>query len=46
VAEKATPGSAVLAMLPDTSERYYSTPLFADIDEGSDDAWLEGQPVI
>jgi cysteine synthase A len=46
VAEKAAPGSVILAMLPDTAERYYSTPLFADIDEGSDDAWLEGQPVI
>lgn len=46
VAEKAAPGSVILAMLPDTSERYYSTPLFADIDEGSDDAWLEGQTVI
>jgi len=26
-----TPGSKVLAMLPDTGERYLSTPLFADI---------------
>ena len=32
VAEKAEPGSVVLAMLPDTSERYLSTPLFADIE--------------
>ena len=46
VAEKAAPGSVILAMLPDTAERYYSTPLFADIDESSDDAWLEGQTVI
>jgi cysteine synthase A len=27
-------------MLPDTGERYLSTPLFADIDEESDDDWL------
>jgi len=31
VCESATPGSTVLAMLPDTGERYLSTPLFADI---------------
>ncbi|MGB0867280.1 MAG: cysteine synthase, partial [Granulosicoccaceae bacterium] len=31
VAEKAEPGSVILAMLPDTGERYLSTPLFADI---------------
>ena len=36
VAEQADAGSAILAMLPDTGERYLSTPLFADIDEGSD----------
>lgn len=46
VADKATPGSVILAMLPDTAERYYSTPLFADIDEGSDDEWLAEQPGI
>ena len=28
---RAAPGSTVLAMLPDTGERYLSTPLFADI---------------
>ena len=28
VAEKAAPGSVILAMLPDTGERYLSTPLF------------------
>jgi cysteine synthase A len=28
VAEKAKPGSAILCMLPDTGERYLSTPLF------------------
>ncbi len=31
VAEKAEPGSNVLCMLPDTAERYLSTPLFEDI---------------
>src|SRR5210317_424225 len=31
VAEKAPPGSNVLCMLPDTGERYLSTPLFEDI---------------
>jgi len=29
VAAKASPGSVILAMLPDTGERYLSTPLFA-----------------
>jgi cysteine synthase A len=41
VAETAGPGSVLLAMLPDTAERYLSTPLFAGINEGSDDEWLE-----
>ncbi len=41
VAETARPGSVLLAMLPDTAERYLSTPLFAEINEGSDDEWLE-----
>jgi cysteine synthase len=36
VAEKAPPGSVILAMLPDTAERYLSTPLFEGIAEGSD----------
>jgi cysteine synthase A len=27
-------------MLADTAERYLSTPMFADINEGSDDDWL------
>ncbi len=31
VAEKAPSGSRILCMLPDTGERYLSTPLFADI---------------
>ena len=44
VAEKAPDGTVLLAMLPDTGERYFSTPLFADINEGSDDDWLAGLP--
>ena len=40
VAKKAEAGSVILCMLPDTGERYLSTPLFADIEEGSDDDWL------
>jgi cysteine synthase A len=31
VAEKAPKGTVLLAMLPDTGERYLSTPLFADV---------------
>jgi cysteine synthase A len=44
VAERADPGSVILAMLPDTGERYLSTPLFAEIPDGPDDAQelLEG----
>lgn len=34
VAERAPKGSVILAMLPDTGERYLSTPLFDDIPEG------------
>ncbi len=37
VAEDAEPGAGILAMLPDTGERYLSTPLFADITEASDE---------
>ncbi len=44
VAATAPAGSVILAMLPDTGERYFSTPLFADINEGSDDDWLAGLP--
>jgi cysteine synthase A len=36
VAEKAPKGSVILAMLPDTGERYLSTALFEGIPEGSD----------
>jgi cysteine synthase A len=31
VAKEAEKGSTILCMLPDTGERYLSTPLFADI---------------
>ena len=41
VAATATDGSVILAMLPDTGERYLSTPLFEGVNEGSDDEWLE-----
>ncbi|WP_269792010.1 cysteine synthase A [Stenotrophomonas sp. Iso1] len=44
VAAKAQAGSVILAVLPDTGERYFSTPLFADINDGSDDDWLAGIP--
>ncbi len=40
VAESAEPDSVMLVMLPDTGERYLSTPLFEGIDEHSDDEWL------
>jgi cysteine synthase len=40
VAAKAPAGSVLLAMLPDTGERYLGTYLFDDIAEGSDDEWL------
>ena len=41
VAETAQPGSSILVMLPDTGERYLSTYLFEELNEGSDDDWLE-----
>ena len=41
VAEGAPEGSVILAMLPDTGERYLSTPLFEGVNEGSDDEWLD-----
>jgi cysteine synthase A len=42
VAEDAPEGAVILAMLPDTGERYLSTPLFEGVEEGSDDEWLGG----
>ena len=33
-ANQAEPGANIVCMLPDTGERYLSTPLFADIEEG------------
>ncbi|MEO5963702.1 MAG: cysteine synthase A [Thermomonas sp.] len=40
VAEDAAEGTVLLAMLPDTGERYLSTFLFEGVNEGSDDEWL------
>lgn len=40
VARRAPKGSRILAMLPDTGERYLSTPLFADIPEDMTDEEL------
>ncbi len=40
VAETAPEGSVLLATLPDTGERYLSTPLFEGVSDGSDDDWL------
>ena len=40
IADTAPEGSVLLAMLPDTGERYLSTALLADVPEGSDDDWL------
>lgn len=40
VAAHAPQGSVLLAMLPDTGERYLSTILFEGIDDGSDEALL------
>jgi len=40
VAEEAPEGSNILCMLPDTGERYLSTPLFADVEaEMNDEEW-------
>lgn len=41
IAERAPEGTVILAMLPDTGERYLSTPLFEGVNEGSDDDWLQ-----
>ena len=40
VANEAPAGAVILAMLPDTGERYLSTILFEGVGEGSDDEWL------
>ena len=40
VARNADKGAVILAMLPDTGERYLSTFLFEGVAEGSDDEWL------
>ena len=37
--ELAKPGDTILAILPDTGERYLSTFLFEGMNEGSDDDW-------
>ena len=37
IAQKARAGSSILAMLPDTGERYFTTILFEGINEGSDE---------
>jgi cysteine synthase A len=41
VAEQAPAGSTILCMLPDTGERYLSTPLFADVGADMSDEELE-----
>ncbi|MFZ9396892.1 MAG: cysteine synthase A [Erythrobacter sp.] len=41
IAEQSPEGTRVLAMIPDTAERYMSTPLFADIGEAMDEEELE-----
>ena len=39
-AEKAPANSSLCVILPDTGERYLSSPLFEGISEESDDDWL------
>jgi len=41
VADQAAKGSTILAMIPDTGERYISTYLFDGINDGSDEDWLK-----
>merc|ERR1712083_624449 len=41
VCKKAPEGSTVLAMIPDTAERYLSTPLFAEIDAEMNEAEID-----
>jgi cysteine synthase len=43
VAEKAEPGSVILCMLPDTGERYLSTPLFEPFGADMNEEELEGR---
>ncbi|WP_297829998.1 cysteine synthase A [Thermomonas sp.] len=43
IAESAPEGAVLLAMLPDTGERYFSSPLWGELNEGSDDDWLAAQ---
>lgn len=45
VADNAPHGAVLLAMLPDTGERYLSTFLLDGVNEGSDDAWLQSVSV-
>jgi cysteine synthase len=40
IAHRASPGATILCMLPDTGERYLSTPLFADIAADMDEEEL------
>ncbi len=40
IAKSARDGDVILAMLPDTGERYLSTFLMEGVNEGSDDEWL------
>jgi len=41
VCEEAKDGAVILCMLPDTAERYLSTPLFADVGVDMDESELE-----
>jgi cysteine synthase A len=41
VAGKADPGSVILCMLPDTGERYLSSPLFETIEEDMTEEEIE-----
>lgn len=41
IAERAEPGSVILCMLPDTGERYMTTPLFESISEDMDEEELQ-----
>ena len=43
IAEKVPKNSTFCVMLPDTGERYLSSPLFENITEDSDDEWLSQQ---